>query len=56
MKNERNEMLRREYAEGMPVADLMAIYGISRSRLYQLVNPSAYDGQRARRKEKLDAK
>jgi predicted DNA-binding transcriptional regulator AlpA len=51
-KTERNEMLRREYASSVPVPDLMEIYGLSRSRLYQIVNPSAYEGQQARAKEK----
>jgi Mor family transcriptional regulator len=51
-KTERNEMLRREYAAGIPVPDLMAIYGLSRSRLYQIVNPKGYEGQQARAKEK----
>jgi Mor family transcriptional regulator len=54
-KTERNEMLRREYAAGVPVPDLMAIYGLSRSRLYQIVNPSAYEGQQQRAKDKSNA-
>lgn len=56
MKAERNAELIREYEAGTPVAELLATYLISRSRLYQLVNPTAYEGQRARRKEKLDGK
>jgi Mor family transcriptional regulator len=56
MKAERNAELMREYEAGTPVAELLSTYSISRSRLYQLVNPKAYEGQRARRKEKLDAK
>jgi len=56
MKAERNEVLLSDYGRGVPVSDLLAKYKISRSRLYQLVNPTAYEGQRARRKEKLDAK
>jgi Mor family transcriptional regulator len=56
MKAERNESLQLEYEAGTPVPDLLAKYKISRSQLYQLVNPAGYEGQRARRKEKLDAK
>ena len=54
MKAERNAELKREYEAGTPVPDLIAKYKISRSRLYQLVNPKAYEGQRARRKEKMN--
>lgn len=54
MKAERNAELMREYEAGIPVAELLATYSISRSRLYQLVNPTAYEGQRARRKEKMN--
>jgi Mor family transcriptional regulator len=56
MKTERNAALKWEYETGVPVPELLATYSISRSRLYQLVNPTAHEGQRARRKEKLDAK
>lgn len=56
MKAERNEMLRRDFEVGVKVHELLAKYEVSRSRLYQLVNPTAYEGQRARRKEKLDGK
>jgi len=56
MKAERNAELMRDYEAGTPVPELLSKYKISRSRLYQLVNPTAYEGQRARRKEKLDAK
>jgi hypothetical protein len=51
-KTERNERIRAGYAAGIPVATLMEVDGISRSRLYQIVNPSAYEGQQARAKEK----
>lgn len=54
MKSERNAELLWEYQSGTPVAELLAKYKISRSRLYQLVNPTAYEGQRARRKEKMN--
>ncbi len=56
MKAERNENLQLEYEEGAKVPALLAKYKISRSRLYQLVNPTAYEGQRARRKEKMNEK
>jgi len=56
MKAERNAELLWEYQSGTPVTDLLTKYKISRSRLYQLVNPTAYEGQRARRKEKLNGK
>lgn len=56
MKSERNAEAMRDYENGIKVPELLIKYKISRSRLYQLVNPTAYEGQRARRKEKLDGK
>jgi hypothetical protein len=54
-KTARNEELRAAYDSGAPVADLMAIHGISRSRLYQIVNPGACTAQVARKKARNNA-
>lgn len=45
MTEERDELIRHRKSLGMSVPELMAEYGLSRARLYQILNPEAAKGQ-----------
>ena len=52
----RNELLRIDHAAGFSIAYICGFYGLSKSRLYQILNPEGYKGQQARAKAKKELK